>query len=89
LRNGSQEPYTACPYCLTEITAADAQIVASNKDGETEHLLSKEEADNFRAPPECKTHFGYLGERSTKEQIPDECMMCKALFQCMLKKAME
>jgi len=27
--------------------------------------------------PECKNHFGYLSERSLREQIPDECLACK------------
>jgi hypothetical protein len=38
------------------------------------------------APSECLHHLGYLSERSSKEQIPDECMMCKDIVTCMLKK---
>ena len=33
---------------------------------------------------DCKKHFGYLSERSGKN-IPDECLICKAIVQCMLK----
>jgi hypothetical protein len=89
LRQRSGEPFDACPYCLTEVTADAAQLVPSGKREETEQVCSKEEAEDLRAPPECKNHFGYLGERSLREQIPDECMMCKALLQCMLKKAIK
>ncbi|MFB3889249.1 MAG: hypothetical protein ACE14S_07135 [Candidatus Bathyarchaeia archaeon] len=39
--------------------------------------------------PDCRKHFGYLSERSAKDGIPDECMTCKAIVQCMLKKTME
>jgi hypothetical protein len=38
---------------------------------------------------ECKNHFGYLGERSLKGQIPDECLTCKEIVHCMLKKTLE
>jgi hypothetical protein len=41
------------------------------------------------APSECPHHLGYLSERSSKEQIPDECMMCKDIVACMLKKMKE
>jgi len=27
-----------------------------------------------------------LSERSRKEKIPDECMICEEIVQCMLKK---
>jgi hypothetical protein len=32
----------------------------------------------------CVHHFGYLSKRSTKEKIPEECMMCENIVQCML-----
>jgi hypothetical protein len=32
------------------------------------------------------THFlGYLSQRSSKEKIPEECMMCGKIVECMLK----
>jgi hypothetical protein len=34
----------------------------------------------------CLNQFGYLSERKTKEQIPDECLTCKDILQCMQKK---
>jgi hypothetical protein len=30
-------------------------------------------------------HFGYLSKRSKKEKIPEECMICGNIVQCMLK----
>ena len=41
------------------------------------------------APSGCQHHIGYLSEKSSKEQIPDECMMCKDIVKCMLKKMKE
>jgi hypothetical protein len=37
-------------------------------------------------PSECRYHLGYLSERTGKEQIPDDCMMCKDIVECMLRK---
>jgi len=33
----------------------------------------------------CVHHFGYLSTRSSKEKIPEECMMCENIVQCMLR----
>jgi len=33
----------------------------------------------------CVHHFGYLSMRSKKEKIPEECMICENIVQCMLK----
>jgi len=34
---------------------------------------------------ECKHYFGYLSERTKKEVLPEECMLCGKIVQCMLK----
>jgi hypothetical protein len=33
----------------------------------------------------CIYHLGYLSKRSKKEKIPEECMICENIVQCMLK----
>jgi hypothetical protein len=34
---------------------------------------------------DCKHHFGYLSERSKSEALPEECIVCPKIVQCMLK----
>jgi len=46
----------------------------------------KELAQSLAKVHRCAHHFGYLSERSTKEKIPEECMICENIVQCMLKK---
>jgi hypothetical protein len=54
---------------------------------EVEELSNVEEkVETPEAPSECTHYLGYLSEKSSKEQIPDECMMCKDIVTCMLKK---
>jgi hypothetical protein len=36
--------------------------------------------------PVCKYHLGYLSEREKKQQIPDECIVCQDIVECMLRK---
>jgi hypothetical protein len=46
----------------------------------------EEKIETSEKPSDCLHYVGYLSERSSKEQIPDECMMCKDIVACMLKK---
>jgi len=38
---------------------------------------------------ECKHYFGYLSQRSSKEGVPEECIICEKIVQCMLKTITE
>ena len=108
LQQDSEEPYDACPYCLTEIVQVEEPSItyAEPETFEPEETEEFEEAEAEEAeieepepveehveipeaPSECLHHIGYLSERSSKEQIPDECMMCKDIVTCMLKKMKE
>jgi hypothetical protein len=105
LQQDTEEPYDACPYCLTEIVLEEEPTVAP-EEPETfaqEEIEEPEEAEpeveetaqvekpveTPEAPSECAHYLGYLSEKSSKEKIPDECMMCKDIVTCMLKKMKE
>jgi hypothetical protein len=85
------EPYFACPFCLTRIEE-DTPVRNQN----SEVLQEKGEAEEPRFKQDskrtgeknisCKFHLGYLSERTQKEQIPDDCLVCKEIVLCMLKK---
>ncbi len=105
LQQDSEEPYDACPYCLTEIVmdnepnsaAAESEIFEPEITEEPEEAeieveekeYAEEPAKIPETPSECCHYMGYLSEKSAKEQIPDECMMCKDIVACMLKKMKE
>ena len=88
LQQDSEGPYDACPYCLTEITPDNGLMVTCDepKETEAEEEYTEEQDEIPEKPSECGYHLGYLSERSSKEKIPDECMMCKDIVECMLKK---
>jgi len=104
LQQDPEGPFDACPYCLTEINMEDTPAATPDKPETFEEEAVKAESEvemEEAAPPVekhveipevpsgCQHHIGYLSEKSSKEQIPDECMMCKDIVTCMLKKMKE
>jgi hypothetical protein len=65
----------------------DFQTEISKSQTQIENHPSKERKDkNKEKPQACPYHMGYLSERNDKQQIPDDCIVCRALLDCMLKK---
>jgi hypothetical protein len=88
------EVYDACPFCLTEITVENSAIIEEKENLEERKTRSEQaNVDSTKetiaaSPPKvqrCSHSFGYLSKRSAKEKIPEECMMCENIVQCMLK----
>ncbi|MEM2108161.1 MAG: hypothetical protein QXL10_02615 [Candidatus Bathyarchaeia archaeon] len=52
-----------------------------------EKTPSKGHFQTHEKPSGCSYYLGYLSERSSKDKIPDECLICKDIVECMLKKA--
>ena len=94
-KNGSS--YGACPYCLTEIMMeGDSEVEEEKRTLKKKGaIIEKAKAQPPKLKPaeqfsveehRCPYHFGYLSERSRKEEIPEECMTCQKIVECMLKK---
>ena len=97
LTSKNESSYSACPYCLTEIMIEEDSEVEEEKRTvkKKRTIIEKAEAQPPKLKPaeqlsleenECLYHFGYLSQRSRKEEIPEECMTCKKIVECMLKK---
>jgi len=90
----NMEVYNACPFCLTEIPIEKESLIEESKSAKKENTESKqavmhpsgkiavEQSPKARS---CAHHLGYLSKRSSKEKIPEECMVCENIVQCMLK----
>jgi len=94
LHPNGKEVYDACPYCLTEITLEDEPITVRKEESletsKTEDVqIRNNPKEETRQQPSkvqgCTHHFGYLSNRSSKEKIPEECMVCENIVQCMLR----
>ena len=81
----SAGPYRACPFCLTKIPEPPTE--SPKQETHDENRSSKEKKDkNKQKPQSCPFHMGYLSERKDKQQIPEDCIVCHALLDCMLQK---
>jgi hypothetical protein len=68
------------------IASAEPETFEPEETEAEEKESTEERVEIPETPSECSHHLGYLSERSSKEKIPDECMMCKDIVECMLKK---
>jgi hypothetical protein len=92
LQQTPTELYNACPYCLTKIKIIEkpAEIQVEKTQPKENHFETKEKLfKNKDKSVTCNYHPGYLSERNSKEQIPDECLVCKDIVECMLRKMRE
>jgi hypothetical protein len=92
LQQTPTEPYYACPYCLTKITITEkpAEIQLEKAQPKVNQVETKEKLfKNKEKQATCHYHPGYLSERTSKEQIPEECLVCKDIVECMLRKMRE
>ena len=98
LQKNPLEPYFACPYCLSKVKSIEEHQKPQVKSEENSleekqpniiQVETKEKIEESNKPVGCQYHPGYLSERSSKEQIPDECLVCTKIVECMLKKMRE
>jgi hypothetical protein len=85
LNQDSPRPFDACPYCLNKIP--DAKLEKNKLEKTVEPSISIEmPIQDKEKGLTCHYYLGYLSEREQKEQIPDECIVCKDILECMLRK---
>jgi len=90
LQVASAGPYDACPYCLTEINRDEMTAVSDEPTvAEVDKTLGNQVQIPQQQSTSCSYHMGYLSERDSKDQIPDECIICKEIVECMLRKMKE
>lgn len=91
------ETYYACPYCFskTEETSSDESAELKLVQSEDYEIaagpLNKgigagalKEAEKDTPAVSCPHHVGYLKTRSKSEAVPDSCLTCPKILQCMV-----
>ena len=78
------EPFEPESFEAETFVAEEASVEPEPEVEVAEAVEEKFEASEGSS--ECGHYLGYLSEKSSKDQIPDECMMCKDIVTCMLKK---
>jgi hypothetical protein len=86
LQRSSKEHYTACPYCLTEITIETENINPPEKTTTNTAFVEEVPRQNKDKLSNCTHYFGYMSIEENKKQMPEECMLCSEIIECMVKK---
>jgi len=79
-RKPFEETYYACPFCFSRL---DVEDVAEH----LEHSHGREKKGGRKiavAVSNCLHEFGYLRSRPKDSAIPDECLTCPRILQCMV-----
>ena len=92
LAEGSHEAYHACPHCFSKVNLVDKNVVKTEspldklKKGQRKAppSVSRKDAKNETIKPAGCAHFlGYLKTRPKGSPIPDDCLLCAAIMECM------
>ena len=77
--NGHVQSYYACPRCLSKIhmKTKKTNVVVAKK---TEKINAKSEKIAG-----CKHFFGFLKKRPKNSPIPDECLTCSRMIECLTR----
>jgi len=80
-RRPVEETYYACPFCFSRLDVEDV-----TEHLEHSHTHKKTVGKKFPvAVSDCSHEFGYLRSRPKDSAIPDECLTCPRILQCMVK----
>ena len=79
---GQVQTYYACPRCLTKV----AEKRSSKSERETSPLIEKvKKATAIEESGVKCMHFpGYLKKRPKNSPIPDECLICGKMVECLV-----
>jgi hypothetical protein len=78
------QEYYACPKCLSKVHSVERQEQADVDDVvEEDNSLDMEVEDTLAEETSCTHHLGYLKRRPKNTSIPEECLTCSKMIECM------
>jgi len=78
------EEYYACPKCLSKVGSVERQkSVEVDEAEEEEETLKMEVKDILEENVACMHNLGYLKRRPKNTPIPEECLTCSKMIDCM------
>ncbi len=83
------QTYNACPFCFSKVSETEALEEPNNLNVSTSEEVSPVRARVQKTAeiPEhinCPHYFGYLKKRPRNASIPDTCLTCQKMIQCLL-----
>ena len=80
------EDYYACPKCLSRISSLGRQKPVEVEEDQKEKVeapLETEPEDAEGETTTCAHHIGYLKKRQKDTPIPEDCLTCSKMIECM------
>jgi RecJ-like exonuclease len=74
--SGRVQKYYACPRCMTRIKEERKNVTISLEG-------VKKPSAKFENNVECKHFLGYLKTRPKEAPIPDDCLTCGKMIECL------
>ena len=83
-----REEYLACPRCLAKVRTVDRQKhvepeEAEEEEAEEPEVMEVKEKVEMEETVVCPHHMGYLKRRPKNSPIPEECLTCTKMIDCM------
>jgi DNA-directed RNA polymerase subunit RPC12/RpoP len=76
------EEYYACPRCLSKVGNVERNKTVEAEE-EEEKFQEREVEDKIEETVACAHHLGYLKRRPKNTPIPEECLTCPKMIDCM------
>ncbi|MBN1244266.1 hypothetical protein JXA31_01580 [Candidatus Bathyarchaeota archaeon] len=77
------EEYYACPTCLSKVASVGRQKDFEAEEDEGQESVAAEVANAAEGPVGCTHNLGYLKQRAKNTPIPEECLTCSKMIECM------
>lgn len=80
------EEYCACPRCLSKVGGVESpKNVETDKaeDDQSQETEVKIEVDRMEETVVCPYYLGYLKKRQKNSPIPEGCLTCNKIIECM------
>jgi DNA-directed RNA polymerase subunit RPC12/RpoP len=80
------EEYYACPKCLSKVRSVERREsfdVDDAGDAEEVNALGSQVEGAAADSAGCAHHLGYLKVRPKNTSIPEECLTCSKMIECM------
>jgi len=82
-----KEQYYACPHCLIKLDIISTQPQKEKEEEKREEETPVEPPEKEeKGPSRCAGHFGYLATRPKNAPIPQECLTCPKVLDCVMKR---
>ena len=80
---GLVQTYYACPRCLSKVPEAEEKEIDKH-----EAVIQAIQAEETQPKPQtekCAHFLGYLKKKPKETSIPESCLTCEKIFECMAK----